>query len=271
MASFKEYRRRILLPLIGAGLAAYYVLVFIPLSRRAEALDVPMQAAWRKLASSLEQTNAATIDFLRITNQLSETRQAIGLLEEAKKRAFGRLELSPTVKAHLAAPFQLVEFENERGKQRDELEKSAKAQQTRLDPAVLAGFPTHTADLNQPELLWAALAFADDLLDTAVRCKVASIESLEVPLAVSNSVATDGPHWLSIPLQLEFTANADNALKMIQSLPLRGDEARAAGLPEANQEKLPLLLERVVIKKQNPARLDEVHVWLRALGFVLRD
>jgi hypothetical protein len=72
-------------------------------------------------------------------------------------------------------------------------------------------------------------------------------------------------------VQLEFTASADNASRLIESLPLRAAEIRAVGLPESPPEKEPLLLDRLIIRKQSPEKLDEVRVWLRAVGFVLRD
>src|SRR5436190_23257423 len=93
MASFRERRRRSLLPLAGLGLAAYYVFVFLPLGHRASALDKPLRDAWKQLATSLDQSNSLAIDFLHVTNQLTETRQAIRLLKEGKKSVATRLKL----------------------------------------------------------------------------------------------------------------------------------------------------------------------------------
>jgi hypothetical protein len=272
MASFHEYRRRSLLPLAGLVLAAYYLFVFLPLARRADSLEEPLQKAWRRLAVSLDQTNATMIDFLHITNQLNETQQALAIFQNAKEKAAARLELAPALRARLNASFQLVDFENERSKQLDQLDQQAKAQKISVDYAVFAGFPVHTADIQEPALLWAALAFTDDLLDTAVRCKVAAIHSLEVPLALTNSPSFEaGQRWAEIPMQIEFTAAADNAVKLFQSLPLRAEEIRAARLPEAATEKAPLFIDRLIIKKQSPEKLDEVRVWLRVVGYVLRE
>jgi hypothetical protein len=74
-----------------------------------------------------------------------------------------------------------------------------------------------------------------------------------------------------IPLQVEFTASAASLAMLVQSLPLRADEIRAAGLPEAPSEKPALFIDRLIIQKQSPDKTDEVHVWLRAVGFVLRE
>ena len=269
---FQEFRRRGLIPLAAVALAAYYLFVFLPLGRRAESLDAPLQKAWQKLSASLDQTNAPALDFQQITNRLSETRQALVILENAKQQATARLQLAQPVRDRMSAPFQLVEYENERSKQLDELGNLAKQQQVAVAPAVFAGFPEHTADVKQPALLWAALALIDGLLRTAAQCKVAAIHSLEVPLVFTNAPPTNGTERLTeIPLQLEFTAPVASATRLLECLPLRAEEIRAAGLPEAPADKPVLFVDRLIMKKQSPDKPDEVRVSLRVSGFVLRE
>jgi hypothetical protein len=271
---FKEYRRRVIIPLAGVALAAYYLFVFLPLARRAESLDAPLQKAWEKLSSSLEpgQTNATAIDFLRITNQINETRQALAVLDNAKKQATTHLQLDPAVRARMNAPFQLFEYQNERSKLLDDLSNLAKQQQVTLEPAVLAGFPEHTADVRQPALLWPALVAIDGLLRTAFQCKITTVHSLEAPLALTNAAPINGPEVLAeIPLELEFTASATNTTRFLRCLPLRAEETRASGLPEVPADKPVLFVDRLVLRKQSPDKPDEVRVCLRAVGFVLRD
>ena len=121
-------------------------------------------------------------------------------------------------------------------------------------------------------MLWAALSYTDDLLDTAVRCKVAAIHSLEVAVALTNSINPEATaRWAEIALQAEFTAPADNAVKVVQILPLTTEEIKAAGLPAPTAPKAPLFIDRLIIRKESPEKLDEVRVWLRAVGFVLRE
>jgi hypothetical protein len=272
VTSFREYRRRSVIPLAGLALLAYYLFFYLPLARRAASLDEPLQKAWRKLATSIDQTNANTLDLMRLTNQLNDTRRALALVETTRKEAAVRLDLSSELKAKMTAPFQLVDYQNARSKQIDELDKQAKDQKIEVDPAVFAGFPEHTIDTADPALLWPALTLTDDLLATAIRCKVTVIHSLEVPLASTNSAAPDTlGRWDSIPLQLEFTAPAASASQFVQSLPLRADEIHAAGLPEAPAEKAPLFIDRLIIKKQSPEKQDEVRVWVQVIGFVLRE
>ena len=271
---FQEYRRRSIVPLAGLGLVAYYLFVFLPLGRRAENLDAPLLKAWAKLSTSLnlEHTNAVAIDFLRITNQLNETRQAVMILEQAKRQATARLQLAPPLRARMNGPFELVEYQNERSKQLDELSSLAKQQQVTVEPAVFAGFPEHTADVRQPALLWAALSAIDGLLRTAFQCKISTIHSLVVPLALTNAPPTNGWERLAeIPLQVEFTASTASATRLLQCLPLRAEEIRAAGLPDAPTNKPVLFVDRLIMRKQSPDKPDEVRMSLRAVGFILRE
>jgi hypothetical protein len=269
---FSEYQRRGIVPLAGLLLAVYYLFVLLPLARKAKSLDEPLQKAWQKLAVSLDQTNATAIDFRHITNQISETRQGLLILESAKQRATARLGLGATVRARMHADFALVDYENERSRQLDELYNLAKQQQVAVVPAVFASFPEHTADVKQPALLWAALSLTDALLRAALQCKVDAVHSLGVPPVLTNAPPTNGLERLAeIPLHLEFTASATCAMRLLESLPLRADEIRNAGLPAAKADKPPLFVDRLIVQKQSADKPDEVHVWLRAVGFVLRE
>ncbi len=269
---FREYQRRGLIPLAGVILAVCYLFVLLPLARRADSLEEPLQKAKLKLLTSLDQTNATTIDFLHITNQLSETRQALLVLENAKAQAKARLQLGAAVRARMQADFQLVDYENERSRQMEDLGNLAKQQQVVVEPAVFAGFPEHTADVKQPTLLWAALSLTEGLVRIALQCKVATIHSLDVPPVLTNAPPTNATDQLAeIPLQVEFTSSAASAAQFLQSLPLRADEIRAAGLPQAPADKPVLFVDRLIVRKQSPDKPDDVHVWLRVVGFVLRE
>ena len=269
---FQEYRRRSIIPLAGLGLAAYFIFIFLPLGRRAQSLDAPLQKAWQKLSASLDQTNVIAIDFLHITNQLSETRQALLILEKARKQATARLQVATPLRARMNAPFQLVEYQNQRSKQLEELGLLAKQQQVAIEPGVSAGFPEHTADIKQPALLWAALSAIDGLLKTALQCKVLAIHALEVPLALTNVPPINGFDRLAeIPVQIEVTASVASATRLLECLPLRAEEIRAAGLPEAPTNKLVLFVDRLILRKQSPDKPDEVRMSLRAVGFVFRE
>lgn len=269
--SFQEYKRRSILPLAGLVLAAYYFLVYLPMQQKAAGFDAPLKKDWAKLCAALDQTNAVTLNFRQLTNQLSETRQALTALESARQKVINRLELGPAVRSRLNAPFQLVEYENERSQEIDQLSAMAKDQKVTLDPAVLAGLPDYTVDVLQPNLLWPALSLADGLLRTVLSSNAVALHSLQVPLLLTNSFADAPSHWTEVPMQVEFTAPAPGLLRILQSLPLRAEEARAAGLPPLPGNKAPLFIDGLILKKQSPDKPDELRVWLRLVGFVYRE
>src|SRR5688572_2326613 len=187
-----EHRRRSLILFAALALAAGYLFVLLPVSRRADKLSAPLDKTWRKLSAALNQTNNLSIDFVGITNQLEATRQAIAALAEAREQALARADFGDAVRARINAPFQLVDYESERGKQQDDLRKLAAESKVTIAPGVFEGFPVHTADIRQPDLLWAELALIEHLLTAAIRCKVTSIESLNVPTAFTNYPAPSG-------------------------------------------------------------------------------
>jgi hypothetical protein len=272
MASFQHLKRRSIVPLAALALAAYYVVVLVPLSRRAAGKDAELQMAWKKLSDSVERTNVTAIDFLHITNQLAETRQSIALLDNAKQKAASTLELSAAVKAKMSVSFQNFEYQEFRNSQMAEIEKLAKQYQVTLEPGVRAGFPDYSTDIRRPTVLWAALSLVNGLLTTALQCKVGAIHSLEVPINLTNEpTATTVTAITEIPLQLEMTGSADSVLNLIQRLPMRGDEMRRAGFTNASPDKAPLFIERLILRKQSPDKPDEVRFSLRALGYVLQD
>jgi len=266
-----EYQRRSIIPLAGLALAAYYLIVFARIHRQAEALDAPVEKARAALAASLNQTNAP-IDFLAISNQLSETKQARAIFEEARQKAGARIGLAPAVRARLNAPFQLVDYENERSKEMDDLKRLAEKEKITIDPAVFAGFPEHTVDVKRPELLWASLSAVHGLLRTAIQTKVVAIHALETTsLATSSPASSNVDRLAELPVQIELTGPADTVWKLLTSLPLRGDELRSSGFVDPPTEKPPLFIDRLVLRKQSPEKPDEVRVLLRVVAFVMRD
>ncbi len=268
----QEYRRRTLAPLAATALAVYFSLVLVPLNKRDHALEAPLAKAWRQLATSLEKTNALSIDFLLLTNQLQETRQALAILETAKRKAANRLELPSQVRNRMSGRFQLVDYEYERSKTIDALTALAAKRKVKMEPAIYWGFPDHTADVRQPELLWAALLMIEGLLTSAMQADVAVLHSLESPVVLTNPPPADAVLTMDeIPIQLELTAPVANVARLIQSLPMTAQEVRTTGLLENAGEKPPLYIDRLIIKKQSPEKPDEVRVWLRVLGFVMRE
>lgn len=267
-----ETRRRSLLPLLAGALTAGYLFVFLPLDRTARSLDVPLEKKWRLLATALGHTNALRLDFVSLTNQFNETRAALNVFETARKQAQTRVELDEALRARLNAPFVLLEYDNEAGRQMGTLARLAKQQGVGIEPGVFAGFPQQTADMKEPALLWAELAFLDTLLTTAINSKVTTIHSVAAPLALTNAPPlVSGRSFAELPVQIELTGPIQNVARFLQTLPLHADEVKAAGLPEASTNKSVLFIDRLVLRKQAPEKLDEVRASVRVVGFVFRE
>src|ERR1051325_7844259 len=111
MASFQHLKRRSIVPLAGPAVAAYYFAVLVPLSRRAQEMNVSLQTARQRLSAFLDQTNVTAIDFPHPPRPLGETRQALGLLENARQKAASRIELSTAVRAKMNRTFVLAIYQ----------------------------------------------------------------------------------------------------------------------------------------------------------------
>jgi hypothetical protein len=266
-----ETRYRSILPLLAGVLGAVYLFVFVPLDRQARSLDAPLEKAWRQLAAALGQTNVLKLDFVGLTNRLNETCAARTALEIARQQARSRVELDAVLRAQISVPFLLVDYQNEAGRRIGTLARLAKQEKVVLEPAVLAGFPEQSADMQEPALLWAELAFLDSLLTTAINAKVATIHFVAAQMPRTNAVpAINGLSLAELPLQIELTGPIANVARFLQTLPLRADEIKAAGLPAGPVNKPALFIDRLVLRKQAPEKLDEVRVSLRAVGFVFQ-
>jgi len=274
MARFRlhEPQRLKLLPLVGLAWAAFYFLVFHPLKDRAEALDKPLDAEWRKLVTALQETNASRVNFASIDARLRDTQESLIALQTVERKVMSRVDFGDELYAKMRAPFQLVDYQNERQRVLAELGRLSGQQQVPLGPAVTNGIPEYTADLRAPSLLWAELAFIRHLLATAINCKVSSIHVLSVPVASIDAQATNLASRLTeIPMQVELTGTTLSVARLLQSLPLRAEEIKAEGLPEAATNKPALFIDRLLLRRQSPHQPDEVRLSLRAAGFAFRE
>ena len=270
--SLHERKRRLLIPAAGVLLAVGFCFGFQPLARKAESLDAPLGAAWKKLATQLGESNATTLDFDGIQARLVQTRQAWQVLDGARRQAAERVEPGPQLRDRLGAPFQLVDFQNEAERQIADLEKRARENQVTLAPAVAAGFPAHTADVQQPELLWAELSFATDLLTLALDARVSTILNLSLPLALTNAPPSGKlPGLVEIPVQLELAGPMPAVARFLDALPRRAGATNRAPAPALPTNKPALFIDRLMLRKQGPEKTDEVRLTLRASGFVFRD
>jgi len=267
-----ERQRRLLIPAGGVALAAFFFLGFRPLSRQADSLDAPLANTWKKLATTVGESDATTLDFAGIAARLQQTRDSLRILNAARRQAAARVEAGPELRERLNAPFLLVDFQNEVQRQITDLQVLAKQRSVELATNVAQGFPEHTADLRQPELLWAELAFVSDLLTLAVNSKVAAIQNVSLLSAHTNRPPVVPPGRLvEVPVQLELTGPMPAVTRFLESLPLRATEFAETSLPTPPTNKPALFIDRFLLRKEAPEKPDQVHLYLRAVGFVFRD
>ncbi len=262
--------KRVLAPAAALGLLAGYLFALLPLKRQSENLKVPLRKEWTELARTLGDSNQLNLDFGAIASGLQHTRLALRTLDNTRARAAARCELSPATEARMQAPFQLVDYENERGRQQDELRELAAKLKATLAPAVFEGFPTHSTAVTEPTLLWAELEMVTGLLHTALQCGIPTIESLNVAYTPSNAPAAFTNAWpKEIPIQIELTAPAPAVKRLLQALPMRTNELAAAPSPLSVAAPKPAFyVERILLRKQTPAQLEEVKAIMRVTGFV---
>ncbi len=269
MRFLKESQTAAVVPLAAMALAGYYLFVFLPLSHRADSLETALGNDWKKLVAELHQpSNTVTLDFESLAQQLSATTQSLAAVQFARKQAAARFELSRDLRSKMSASFQNLEFENQRGERLEELFSLAKKQQVALDESEMSlDFAYYPTEMVEPSLHWPALSMADGLLATAIQCKVSAIHAFTSLLPSGG-----GPmRPAQIRFKLEVSGPAPNVLRLIRCLPLRGDELAAAGLTNGPPAKLPLLLDRLVIKKQSPDKPNEVRAALVVGGFVFNE
>lgn len=264
-----EIRKRLVVPLLAGMVLAVYAFGFLPLGGKSARLAGPLGQSWRQLASALGRTNATELDFVSITNQLAATRDAVAVVEAVRKQSRSRVELDASIRAQLEQPFLLVDYRYEAGQRMNALAQLARKQSVTLDPAVLAGFPEQSVDMKEPSLLWVQFAFLDGLLTSAINARVTGIQSIAAPLPWTNApYASAGRSLVELPLQIELSGPTASVTRFLQTLPLRADEIKAAGLPESTTNKPALFIDRLVLRKQSPEKPDEVHLSLRAVGFL---
>jgi hypothetical protein len=253
-------------------LTLYFALLYHPLSKRAASLDTPLTEVWRKLAATTLEVNATSAqDLPRIDQALQQVQASLSSLDKAQRVMAERIALESAVRARMQEPFQLIDFQNERQLRIEELDRLAKQQQVKLEPAVLNGFPEYTADTKQAALLWAQLAIARELVSGAIHFKVTTVRSLRLPAGQSYAASGQNEEYLDeVPVDIALTGSMASVSRFLLSLPLRADEAKALGLSEASSTKPTLFIDRILLRKASREKPDEVNLDLRACGFVYR-
>ena len=257
---------------IGLGLAAYYFSIFHPLAQRAVEADKPLREAWDKLSAARIRGGGPRLDLVEMDQQIRQAKAAVTALDRSQERILTSIDSDSAARLKNHEPFQLVDFQIEKLLHIEELGRAAGQSNVSILPTVFANFPEYRADRGIPELLWGQLTFVDQLFSTAIRCKVASIQSLDLPPYTAHARSTNEPAFLyEIPMRVEMTGSMESISKLLASLPLRSQETTAANLPQAPVDKPALFVQRFILTKNSPTNPDEAHLDLRACGFVYRE
>ncbi len=257
---------------IGLGLAAYYFLIFHPLAQRAVQADQPLRAAWDKLSAARIRGGGQHLDLIEMDRQIRQAKTAVTALDRSQERIRASVASDATVRLKNHEQFQLVDFQIEKLLRIEELGRAANQNTVTIAPSVFANFPEYRADRGLPELLWGQLIFVDQLLSTAIRCKVSAVQSLDLPSYTAHVRSTNEPAFLyEIPMKVEFVGSMESISKLLASLPLRAQETTAANLPQAPADKPALFVHRFILTKNSTENPDEARLDLRACGFVYRE
>lgn len=257
--------------LLGALLAAgVYVGGLQTLARRAEALDRPLRQAWENFAATNRSSEAtAGLPLDRLPETLAALRHTAAELAALREQLEDRLRLPGTVQDQILAPFQIIEYENERIRLAEELMKLARSKKVTLAPAVTNGLPVRAPETADPALLWARLAFARDLLQVSIHCQVTAVQELAQLPTVSHHAFQDGRRlYEELPMRLEVVGGMEPLSRLLTALPLRGQELEAVGLTGVLTNKPPLFLAHARLRKSAPDRPGEVRAELVVSGLV---
>ena len=253
--------------------ASYFFLVFQPLADRAASLDRPLLDAWKKLArTGCVTANAKGIDLATLEEQARWLEKLSTRLQAASQIITNRVAFAAGIREKIRAPFQLVEFQNERQLRIETIEEMASEKHVVLDAAATAGFPEYSAELKQPGLLWAELALVDHILETAVRSQLSSINNLSVRPLLSASSDENFPAAADeLSVNVELTGPAPAVSRYLLGLAARADEAKVLGLPELPANKPALFIDRCLVRKNSASKPDSVKVELRVTALVYHE
>lgn len=253
-------------------LGLYYVFVFRSVARQARSLDAPLTNAWQRIASAPVQPAPRGPDLGGIQRQHERAQQSLEGLSAAARTLTARLEADPETRRRMREPFQLVEFHNERQTLIEDLDRFARLQKIGVDKAVFDGFPEFSGDLRQPELLWARLAAARQIVHTALQCKVTALNRLQMPAPRMHTMpATEEKFAYTLPARLELVGPMDAIAQLLNLLPRTEQEIKSLGLPEAPPGKPPIFITGLAVRKNSTERPNEVTVVLQTAAFVFQE
>lgn len=257
----------------GLFLVLFYALVFVPLSERVNALEIPVGQAWAKLLRTrLVESSGSEISTTPLDLRLRELELTAARLGTLSNTLAVRLAFSSAIESKMRRPFQLVDFQNERQLRQEELLSVAAAAGVTVAPAVWNGYPEYSADMQNPELLWGHLAVAHETALLAVRCGITNLVSLLVrpPRPLHHPARASEKAWgHELPVTINGTGPWPAVMRFLACLPVRQGDPLPTGLPELSPSKPVLYFERILLRKDAPENPQSVRLEVRLTGVSL--
>lgn len=243
-----------------------FIGVYLPFDRRIEQMDQPLERAWERLSQSIQTNRLGSLLAFDRLDQLAENMdQSFSSFMDSEAELISRILLTESDQRKLESGFQLVEYENAVANLKEHLRREAKDQKVTLAPAVLDGMPEPVIETEKPSLLWVDYAFAKHLLALAIACRPNEIHAFQTLTSIDGPVPERGLRTSQFRLQL--TGDMAAIQQLLRTLPMRGSEAQAIGLPSPYWEKPALFVGGLMIEKTGPTPDDQVRLNLLAEGF----
>lgn len=269
MISERKIRRFQVVLLLGAG-AVFAVCWFgyRTVSSWSRDLDKPTAEGWKRLVATAQgNPNIRALDEASLRASAEQMERAASLIQQAGQAGWPRVETDPETRARLAEEFQLLEFDRARWQVVAELRRTATTRKILVAEEALRGLPEFDPDVVPPSLHWAQLAFARQLMATALAVSPRAISNLTM-LPIKTHLKADGQELslIEFPMRVEVFGKPESLLRLLNSLPLRGEELTAAGLAEIPGKTQALFADRLILKN-TAATPAESSLELVATGF----
>lgn len=254
--------------LVTLLLGAYYLIGLRPLARKAQDLDHPLQDQWKQLVATNRASVACQgLDLAGYSGRLTNLQARAKQLDQLRALVDQRIQPSPSLSNLLSQPFTLYQFQNASQQRSEQLSQTAHKNGVQLAPAALAGLPQYSDNDPEPNYLWARLEHSTALLECALGAKVEAVRSLAQLPSVRYRLLGEHTFLEELPVRLEVLGDMTSLSRLLTSLPLRGQELTAAGLP-ALTNKPAFFLSRILLRKASAQHPNEVLAEMRISTFV---
>lgn len=251
MISERKIRRFQVGLLIGAGAVfAFYWFGYRTVNQWSRDLNKPATEAWKRLVTAAQDNpHIRSLNEAALRTSVTQLRQDADLLQQAGEAAWPRIALDPETQTRLSEEFQLLEFDRARWQAAAELRRQAATRKIVMAEAALRGLPEYDSEMVQPALHWARLAFAQQLLTATLAAKPRAISNLTM-MPIKTHLRSEGKDVLlfEFPMRLEVYGPPESQLRLLSSLPLRGEELTAAGLGEIPGKTQVLFANHLILK-----------------------